>query len=657
MSASRRIAIFAVTARGATSARRLYARLPNSTVYVPAAFARNLDNVEEGGVVPFDDGARAAIGRLLGVVGGAPTVDGLVLCLATGAAVRLIAPHLRDKSTDPAVVCVDETCRYAVSLLAGHRGGANALAHTVATVLGAEPIITTASDRLGLPAVDLIGHAFGWRMEAVDGGTAPLTDVAAAVVNGVIVGVYQDAGEAPWWDGPVPPTMTRHDSLESLCASDPTAALVVTDRTLNSWRGRLPTSTVVYRPRVLVLGMGCRRGVPADEILGHARATLHSAGLSERCVRTLASADLKADEPGLQECATSLGVPFITYPVAALRDLVGDDPSAMNPSATVERLAGTPCVSEPAALLAAGPDATLVVPKTKASRVTCAIARIGPGERHAPGHDQPTDNGATGGSLVVIGLGPGDLTLLPARAREALAEADVVVGYRGYLDLIVPLTVGKMIVGAELGEEVARATRAIDLAQAGAHVALVSSGDAGVYGMAGLVYEVLGARGWTPDDLPVTVVPGISAVQAAASLLGAPLMHDVATISLSDLLTPRDVILRRLEGAAAADFVLALYNPASRRRTSLIVEARAILLRSRPAATPVGLVSDAYRLGQHVAVTTVGAMLDHRIDMRTIVIVGNSSTRVIGTRMVTPRGYAGRYDLSGHAAERATIDG
>lgn len=257
----------------------------------------------------------------------------------------------------------------------------------------------------------------------------------------------------------------------------------------------------------------------------------------------------------------------------------------------------------------------------------------------------------------MIGLGPGDLTLLPARAREALAEADVVVGYRGYLDLIVPLTVGKMIVGAELGEEVARATRAIDLAQAGAHVALVSSGDAGMYGMAGLVYEVLGARGWTPDDLPVTVVPGISAVQAAASLLGAPLMHDVATISLSDLLTPRDVILRRLEGAAAADFVLALYNPASRRRTSLIVEARAILLRSRPAATPVGLVSDAYRLGQHVAVTTVGAMLDHHIDMRTIVIVGNSSTRVIGTRMVTPRGYAGHYDLSGHAAERATIDG
>jgi precorrin-3B C17-methyltransferase len=144
----------------------------------------------------------------------------------------------------------------------------------------------------------------------------------------------------------------------------------------------------------------------------------------------------------------------------------------------------------------------------------------------------------------------------------------------------------------------------------------------------------------------VAVVPGISAAQAAASLLGAPLMHDAATISLSDLLTPRDVIERRLEAAAAADFVVALYNPASRRRTELIARARSILLAYRAGETPVGLVRNAYRDGQHVLVTTLDALLDHPIDMLSIVIVGNSSTRVVGTRMVTPRGYAEHYDLS-----------
>jgi cobalt-precorrin 5A hydrolase/precorrin-3B C17-methyltransferase len=473
--------------------------------------------------------------------------------------------------------------------------------------------------------------------------------------------------------------MTCYESLEALCAAAPAAALVITDRLLDTWRApctgplRLPAATVVYRPRVLVLGVGCRRGVPTDEILAHVRATLRAAGLAEGSVCRLATADLKRDEPGLHGCAAALGVPVTTYPSATLRAAAQRLLTPDHASPIVERLAGTPSVSEPAALLAAGPGAVLVVPKRTAARVTCAVARVAAdlggayleersgvspiadatpqsvgrpiGAPAAMGRG-PICTAVAGGSLVVVGLGPGDLGLLPPLARAALQRAEVVVGYQGYLDLIVPLTAGKRCVGTGLGAEVARAAHAVDLALAGRHVALISSGDAGVYGMAGLAYEVLEARGWQPDALPVAVVPGISAAQAAASLLGAPLMHDAATISLSDLLTPRDVIERRLEAAAAADFVVALYNPASRRRTELIARARAILLTHRAGETPVGLVRNAYRDGQHVLVTTLDALLDHPIDMLSIVIVGSSSTRVVGTRVVTPRGYAGHYDLS-----------
>lgn len=660
----RGLALLAVTAHGAARARTLQPRLPEATVYLPAALAAEIGDGQDLGFVPFADGARAAVGRLFG------QSEGLVLFLAVGAAVRLIAPYLDDKASDPAVVCVDEGGRFVVSLLSGHVGGANALACTVAEALGAQPVVTTASERLGLPAVDMIGRRFGWSIEGRDGAPPPLTATAAAVVNGHTVGIFQDAGENDWWEGLLPVTMTRYATLEALCAAAPAAALIITDRALDPWRDRLPDHSVVYRPRVLVLGMGCRRGVPADEIAAHARATLAMAGLCERSVCLLTSADLKAQEPGLHAYAAQLGVPFRTYPTEALRAA-----PTTSPSATVEQLAGTPAVSEPAALLGAGPGSTLVAPKKAAARVTCAVARVAdrvpaplaPPARYVAARKQgcpeqaflPALQGTTpgAGSLVLVGLGPGAMDLLPPLARAALDRAEVIVGYHGYLDLIVGLTEGKIMVGAELGEEVARAARAVDLALAGRHVALVSSGDAGIYGMAGLAYEVLEERGWDAGALTVAVVPGISALQAAASLLGAPLMHDFAAISLSDLLTPRMVILHRLQAAAEADFVLALYNPASRRRTELIGEARTLLLAHRPPHTPVGLVANAYRSGQRIILTTLQGMNEHPIDMLTTVIVGNRGTRLIGGRMITPRGYAVGASAVEPGAGRAGSDG
>jgi adenosylcobyric acid synthase len=242
------------------------------------------------------------------------------------------------------------------------------------------------------------------------------------------------------------------------------------------------------------------------------------------------------------------------------------------------------------------------------------------------------------GKLYVVGIGPGGSEHITPAALQAIDAAEVVVGYKTYLDLIPQCLAGKEIVSSGMRQEVERCRQALELAAAGRPVALISSGDAGIYGMAGLVLELADEFRQSPID--IQIIPGISAVQAAAARLGAPLMHDFAVISLSDLLTPWSLIRRRLEAAAAADFVVALYNPKSRGRTIHIAEAQEILSRHRAPQTPVGIVRNACRPGEEVTVTTLADLLTHEIDMLSMVIVGNSQTRVDAAgRLVTPRGY------------------
>jgi precorrin-3B C17-methyltransferase len=244
------------------------------------------------------------------------------------------------------------------------------------------------------------------------------------------------------------------------------------------------------------------------------------------------------------------------------------------------------------------------------------------------------------GLLYLIGLGPGSRAQRTFQAEEALDRSEVIIGYRRYLTLLGPRPLHQQTLSSELTEEVYRAEQAIDLAAAGKVVALVSSGDVGVYGMAGVVFEVLAMRGWQPGErLDVEVIPGVSAGHAAAALLGAPLMHDFACISLSDLLTPWERIATRLDKAAQADFVICLYNPASQKRTWQIQEAHTILLRYKGPQTPVGIVTNAYREEQRISLTNLGQMLKHAIDMLTVVVIGNAETFLLGDRMVTPRGY------------------
>lgn len=250
------------------------------------------------------------------------------------------------------------------------------------------------------------------------------------------------------------------------------------------------------------------------------------------------------------------------------------------------------------------------------------------------------------GKIFVVGFGPGDREHITKRAVDALQQSDHIMGYKTYVDLIRHLVTAQTIVSTGMTEEVSRAQEAVKQAEAGHIVSVISSGDAGVYGMAGLVYEVLVEKGWTEaTGIAVEVVPGISAINSCASLLGAPVMHDSCTISLSDHLTPWTVIEKRIEAAAMADFVIGFYNPKSGRRTRQIVEAQRILLKYRSPDTPVGLVKAAYRDTQDIILTTLAEMLEHDIGMLTTVVVGNSSTFFYDNKIITPRGYQRKYTL------------
>ena len=266
------------------------------------------------------------------------------------------------------------------------------------------------------------------------------------------------------------------------------------------------------------------------------------------------------------------------------------------------------------------------------------------------------------GKIFVVGIGPGSAEHLTQKARAALYEADVIVGYKTYINLIKCIAGGKEILSTGMTQEVDRCKAAIELAEKGKKVAVISSGDAGIYGMAGLIYELVASKGTAPYLVEqasclsqagslchqvesgltihdIEVIPGVSALNAAAAVLGAPLMHDFAAISLSDLLTPWDLIEKRVEAAAMADFVICIYNPKSSGRVEQIGIARDIVLRHRKPGTPVGIVKNAMREGQKVVITTLDDMLNHEIDMLTTLIIGNSMTYVVDCVMVTPRGY------------------
>ncbi len=235
-----------------------------------------------------------------------------------------------------------------------------------------------------------------------------------------------------------------------------------------------------------------------------------------------------------------------------------------------------------------------------------------------------------------MGIGPGGPLDRTHRAEKAIAESGIVVGYKRYLDLIADLTNGKELISSGMTKETDRCLAAVRKADAGHTVALVSSGDSGIYGMAGLAVELANREG---KSFPIEIVPGITAAGAVAARLGAPLMLDFACISLSDLLVPWDTIRLRLEAVAAADLVTALYNPRSKKRTGQLEEAAEIFRRYRDSSTPVGIGTAVGTNDERVVISNLGSFLDLEINMRSIVVIGNKSSKLIDGWFITPRGY------------------
>ncbi len=546
----------------------------------------------------------------------------IVAVCAAGIVIRALAPAIADKGSEPPVVAVAEDGGVAVPLLGGHRG-ANRLARTIAKATGGTAAVTTGGDvRFGLALDD---PPPGWRVANRDAAK----NVMAALLAAEPVALVVEAGDAGWLSGSGAPFA---ETVELVVR--------VTERALPN-----PGDDLVLHPPVLALGVGCERGCEAGQLSGLVERTLDAAGLAAGAVACVASLELKADEAAVHAVAEGLGVPARFFTVA---ELEAETPRLANPSEVVFDAVGCHGVAEGAALAAAGPGGELVVEKTAGGRATCAVAR-------ARGNIDPATIGRPRGRLAIVGVGPGVAAWRTPEATAALREATDVVGYRLYLDLVSDLIEGKGRHQTPMTREEERVVMALELAAEGRSVALVCSGDAGIYALAALVFELLERedRGdW--NRLAISVVPGVSAFQAAAARVGAPLGHDFCAVSLSDLLTPWRTIEERLKAAAAGDFIVALYNPVSKRRKHQIAIARDILLGGRDAATPVVVARNLGRDGESVEVITLGELSADHADMLTTVIVGNRQTRVIqrgaGRWVYTPRGYAAK--MKGRSKDR-----
>ncbi|MEX1179811.1 MAG: precorrin-3B C(17)-methyltransferase [Cucumibacter sp.] len=521
---------------------------------------------------------------------------------AAGILIRLLKDSIGRKEIEPPLIAISTDGKHVVPLLGGHRG-ANRLARELAANLGATAAITTASET-GIGVV-LDDPPQGWVL-AVGQDVKPF---ASKLLAGEKVRLV---GPAPWL------------SEAGLVADDGAVAITVSEE--------LPgdPSALHYHPMTLIAGVGCERGCDPAELIGLIETTLASHRLSPLSVAALATIELKSDEPAILGAAAHFGVPLRLFTAA---ELAAEHARLPNPSAIVEAEVGTPGVAEAAALKAGA----LLIEKRKSSRATCAVGR-------SPAPLEVEGLGRAVGALFVVGIGPGDPVSRTPEATAALKSATDWVGYGLYLDLAADLRAGQSLHPFPIGEEAARVKKALALAAAGHRVALVSSGDPGIYAMASLVFEEIEK---TSARTAVTVIPGISALQSAAAKAGALLGHDFAAVSLSDLLTPRETILTRLEAAAAGDFVVALYNPRSGRRTGFIEQAKAIFLRHRPPATPVVVASNLGRNGESVRITTLTEFDPASVDMLTIVLIGSSQSRAFtrgsgATLAYTPRGYASK---------------
>jgi len=565
-------------------------------------YSARVENAE----ILFDD-VKSHIRSLFGA--GVP----IVAVMASGAVIRILAPVMGDKNIDPPVLAVSDDGSSIVPLLGGHHG-ANDMARAIANAIDGHAAVTTAGDlRFGV-ALDNPPNGL------VLGNPENAKDVMAALLAGKNARL---SGTSKWLSGSSIPF-----------SGDGEVLLTVTDQV------KTPEPLeLVFHPRTLVLGLGCERGADAAEVIELAQRALEQGGFTAKSLGCVTSIDLKADEAAIHSAAEHFGVETRFFTATELEK---QTPRLKNPSDIVFAEVGCHGVCEAAALAAGGETSDLVVPKIKSKRATAALSR-------APDTIFASKVGTARGRLFVVGIGPGQEAWRSPEVTRMIGASTDLVGYSLYLDLVSEIAKGKTRHDFDLGKEEDRVRHAMELAGQGKDVSLVCSGDAGIYAMATLVFELLahGDLSGNAKRIAIEISPGISALQAAASRAGAPLGHDFCTISLSDLLTPWEAIQMRIKAAAEGDFVVAFYNPVSKRRRKQLAYAREALLQHRPADTPVILATNLGRQGEAVRVVPLDRLNVDDVDMLTVVIVGSSETKTVMTGdgrewVYTPRGYAGK---------------
>ena len=524
----------------------------------------------------------------------------IIFIMATGIAVRSIAPFIKDKKTDPAVLVMDEQGKNIIPLIGGHLQGANELAKTLAKLLDSNAVITTASDLKGLPALDVWIKRCGLKII----NTSLLPKVMLKLIKTEKLKLFKEK------DIQIPLLkcfQLTEDPLE--------ADIVITNRAYK-------VKGLILSPQNLFVGIGLHEWITQEEIEERVKEVLSGNGLLFESIKAIATIDKKAKNPALISFCKKYGFKLYSLSSEELNRVKG-----ISHSERVFQEVKVSSVCEQASLMAS--QGKLIVPKQIFKDVTVAVSEA---------------KFTVKGKLYVIGIGPGSLNSITPMAISALRSSELIIGYKTYLEHVRPLIEDKEVLSYSMTDEVKRAKRAIEELSNGKIVSLISGGDPGIYGMAGVVLEILSKN---RTDIEIEIIPGISALNACASKVGAPIMNDFSVISLSDRLTPWSIIEERLEMSAKADFVIVIYNPKSKGRKEHLTKAKEIILKHRTKDTPVAIVKGAMRENETVILTTLEKMDEHPVDMQTTVIVGNSKSFTYNNWLITPRGYETKYKLSG----------
>lgn len=585
----------------------------------------------------------------------------LIFIGAAGIAVRAIAPYIEDKTKDPAVIVMDEAGKNVIPLLSGHIGGGVREAEKIANLIGANCVMTTASDVSGEFAVDVFASENGFvisDMKKAKEFTVRLLEEKAAVyeVDAEIAGMPPfdvDTGFA---------NVIRQSAGGESFEKENDFARSKASFTISFHKNKSESGVLSLIPKCIAIGVGCKKGTPYEKLRAFVEDKLSEHNLDKRAVKVLASADIKKDEEGLILLAKELGAEFKTFSSEVLMAQEGE----FTASSFVKSITGTDNVCE-RAVAACGCRKMLVMKESFDGMTFAAGVLSGKdaGEGMNKAEDvvslkcfdveksrncskEASDTNCEGtestesgdlkkikGKVSVVGIGPGNYENMTVKAVRTLEECDVIAGYTVYCDLVRPFFPDKEYISTPMMGEEKRVKLAYDKAAEGKKVALVCSGDAGVYGMSGLCYE----EAVNCDFVDTEVIPGVTAAISGAALLGAPLIHDFCLISMSDRLTPMELIEKRLRAAASADMGIVIYNPESKGRKGYLAHACEILSEFIPDDRVCGIAGNIGRDGEYFKVMTLGELKNAKADMFSTVFIGNSSTKNITEHMVTLRGY------------------